>query len=36
LIIIRTLLEDNVLQKELEGYKEYAGKTKYRLLPFVW
>jgi len=36
LIIIRTYLEDNVLQKELEGYKEYAGKTKYRLFPFVW
>jgi len=36
LIIIRTYLEDRVLQKELEGYTEYAQKVKYRLIPGVW
>lgn len=36
LIVIRTSLEDKTLQKELEGYKEYAEKTRYRLLPGVW
>jgi len=35
-IIIRTVLEDKTLHKELEGYAEYAKKTKYRLLPGVW
>ena len=28
--------EEEVLEAELEGYKEYKKKVKYRLLPFVW
>lgn len=36
LFIIRTYLEDKTLQKELDGYKEYAQKVKYRLFPWVW
>ena len=36
LIGIRTRLEDNTLQKELPGYLEYTGNTKYRLVPFIW
>lgn len=35
-MIIRTALEDKTLQAELTGYKEYAQKTKYRLLPGIW
>ena len=35
-MVIRTALEDKTLQAELPGYKEFAGKTKYRLLPGVW
>jgi protein-S-isoprenylcysteine O-methyltransferase Ste14 len=35
-VIIRTYLEDKTLHKELEGYVEYAQKTKYRLLPGIW
>jgi protein-S-isoprenylcysteine O-methyltransferase Ste14 len=35
-IIIRTALEDKTLQKELEGYKEYAKKVRYRLIPGIW
>lgn len=35
-VIIRTYLEDKTLQKELEGYKEYTKKTKYRLIPGIW
>lgn len=35
-IIIRTVLEDKTLHKELEGYVEYAQKTKHRLLPGIW
>lgn len=36
LIVIRTVWEDDTLQKELPGYAEYASKVKYRLLPGVW
>lgn len=36
LFIIRTALEDITLLKELEGYKEYAEKVKYRLIPGIW
>lgn len=35
-MIIRTVLEDKTLHNELEGYVEYAQKTKYRLLPGIW
>jgi protein-S-isoprenylcysteine O-methyltransferase Ste14 len=33
---IRTALEDNTLQKELDGYSEYARQVRYRLIPGVW
>ena len=36
LIIIRTILEDRTLITELDGYSEYAKKTKYKLFPQVW
>ena len=29
-------LEDRTLQDELEGYREYAERVRYRLLPGVW
>ena len=35
-IIIRTELEDNMLIEQLDGYKEYSEKVKYRLIPFLW
>ena len=28
--------EEEFLEKELLGYKEYKQKVKYRLLPFIW
>ena len=28
--------EEEFLEKELEGYREYKEKVKYRLIPFVW
>ena len=34
--VIRTFLEDKMLQKELEGYSEYAQNTRYRLVPGLW
>jgi protein-S-isoprenylcysteine O-methyltransferase Ste14 len=36
LFIIRTSFEDKTLMNELTGYKEYAQKVRYRLLPGVW
>lgn len=36
LMVIRTAIEDRMLQEELAGYKEYAREVKYRLLPGVW
>lgn len=35
-VIIRTSLEDRFLQAELAGYREYAQRVRYRLLPGVW
>ena len=32
----RIKFEELFLEKELDGYKEYKQKIKYRLLPFIW
>jgi protein-S-isoprenylcysteine O-methyltransferase Ste14 len=36
LLVIRTGLEDKTLQAELDGYREYARRVRYRLLPGIW
>ncbi len=36
LVVVRTALEDRTLQDELQGYKEYAGRVRFRLLPGIW
>ncbi len=36
LIIIRLLNEEEMLLRELPGYKEYCQKTRYHLIPFIW
>jgi protein-S-isoprenylcysteine O-methyltransferase Ste14 len=36
LFVVRTALEDRTLKDELEGYREYAKRVRYRLLPRVW
>ncbi len=36
LMAVRTALEDRTLQEELPGYKEYAQRVRYRLVPGVW
>jgi len=35
-LIVRTALEDKALQEELAGYREYARRVRYRLLPGAW
>jgi protein-S-isoprenylcysteine O-methyltransferase Ste14 len=34
--ILRTVLEDRTLQRELPGYAEYTQRTRYRLVPGIW
>jgi protein-S-isoprenylcysteine O-methyltransferase Ste14 len=36
ILVIRTSLEDKVLQDELTGYRDYAKRVRYRLLPGIW
>lgn len=36
LLVKRIKNEEEVLEKELDGYKEYKQKVKYRLIPFIW
>ncbi|MBR2578265.1 MAG: isoprenylcysteine carboxylmethyltransferase family protein [Erysipelotrichaceae bacterium] len=36
LIIKRIRNEEEVLEKELKGYREYKEKVRYRLLPYIW
>jgi protein-S-isoprenylcysteine O-methyltransferase Ste14 len=36
LYVVRTALEDKYLVAELNGYREYAARVKYRLLPGIW
>lgn len=35
-IIVRTVMEDRELHRNLAGYKEYASRVRYRLIPFIW
>lgn len=34
--VLRTAMEDRTLQKELEGYADYARRVKYKLVPAIW
>ena len=36
LLLKRIKNEEEVLEKGLEGYKQYKQKVKYRMIPFVW
>jgi len=34
--VIRTVLEDRTLQEELPGYRDYARRVRYRLIPGIY
>ncbi len=36
IVVIRTALEDQTLQDELPGYREYARRVRYRLVPGIY
>lgn len=35
-IIVRLKDEEDLLTRDLSGYREYKQKVKYRIIPFVW
>jgi protein-S-isoprenylcysteine O-methyltransferase Ste14 len=35
-LVVRTVLEDKTLHKELAGYKDYAARVRHRLIPGIW
>ena len=36
IIVKRIKGEEKFLEKELDGYREYKQKVRYRLIPFIW
>jgi protein-S-isoprenylcysteine O-methyltransferase Ste14 len=36
LLVVRTVLEERTLLDELEGYRDYTQRVRYRLLPGIW
>ncbi len=36
IIVMRLKNEEELLEKELDGYRVYMQKVKYRLIPFIW
>ena len=35
-MVVRAILEERVLRKELPGYDAYMLQVKYRLVPYIW
>jgi len=35
-VVVRTVLEDRFLCERLNGYREYASRVRYRLVPALW
>src|SRR5262249_43849730 len=36
LLATRAVLEERTLAEELEGYRDYASRVRYRFVPLVW
>jgi protein-S-isoprenylcysteine O-methyltransferase Ste14 len=36
LMVLRTFLEDRMLQEELTGYRKFVDEVRYRLIPGIW
>jgi protein-S-isoprenylcysteine O-methyltransferase Ste14 len=34
--MLRIIGEEAMLSRELEGYRDYCRKVRFRLVPFVW
>jgi protein-S-isoprenylcysteine O-methyltransferase Ste14 len=35
-LAVRILDEEKMLEQELDGYRDYSRKVRYRLMPYVW
>ena len=35
-LLVRTILEDATLHRELSGYAEFASRTRYKWIPGIW
>lgn len=35
-LVLRTAMEDRLLQRELDGYLEYVNQVRYKLIPRIW
>ncbi len=35
-LVLRILDEETMLVRELDGYRDYTQKVRYRLVPYVW
>jgi protein-S-isoprenylcysteine O-methyltransferase Ste14 len=36
LLAVRIVFEERFLREQLDGYRAYTGRVRYRLVPFVW
>jgi protein-S-isoprenylcysteine O-methyltransferase Ste14 len=36
MLLYRTVVEDAQLKAELPGYRDYAARVRWRLLPGIW
>lgn len=36
ILVVRIRIEEQFLQRELEGYEAYMQRVPYRLIPFIW
>jgi protein-S-isoprenylcysteine O-methyltransferase Ste14 len=36
LLVVRILVEENFLKRELPGYVEYMQRVRWRLVPGLW
>jgi len=34
--MLRVLTEERLLRRELPGYRDYARKVRWRMVPLVW
>ncbi|MGB6732651.1 MAG: isoprenylcysteine carboxylmethyltransferase family protein, partial [Xanthobacteraceae bacterium] len=35
-LLYRAVSEDRILQEELPGYRDYAARVRWRLVPGIW
>jgi len=36
MVVVRILIEERFLKRELKGYEDYAKRVRRRLIPFIW